>query len=397
MFKKFFSFFFLFCIILASCSVEHLDRASDKTLSKAQSMWKFLPIQHQGRIKPFDTFSREILRKVYGKEAYKSRSAVEVILSWLLVPDFWENTEFILIEEKDIKQFLDFPLHSKRFSPSRLKNSQKLALQFNELKSLRQREESLDSYFQNLEKLETRWIFYEAVKTGQLIRIEPQGGSESWLSLSEMSPAAEEQFKKLLSAYVRLISANVSFSLLDGQKTAVHQKSTENQNKASAKFQTPVNDKEDYRIQLQSIKKSETSSVFLRSKSASKIKNEKLFEKGIPHPDVLLADLKTEMQIFQNLVFKDNTFHSVKIKVEVFYNSLKPFQKAWVFYILFLMALIGLYILKRLDLFFWIIPLAALGFFSHSLGMALRSYIMSRPPVSNMYETVIWVPWGGWP
>ena len=26
-------------------------------------------------------------------------------------------------------------------------------------------------------------------------------------------------------------------------------------------------------------------------------------------------------------------------------------------------------------------------------GMALRSYIMARPPVTNMYETVIWVPW----
>ena len=365
--KIFFSFFLLFCIVLVSCFEGHLDNTSSKELSKAQNIWKLLPVQHQGRVKPFDTFSREVLRKVYGKEAYKSRSAVEVILSWLLVPDFWENTEFILIEEKDIKQFLDLPVRSKRFSPSELKNNQKLALQLNELKSLKQRKDLLDSYFQNLEKLETRWILYEAVKIGGLIRIEPQGQNESWFSLSEMSPAVEDQFKKLLSAYIRLISANVSFSLVDK--------------------------KEDYKIQLQPAKKSVPSSIILEDKGSSNGKNTKSLEREILHPKTLLADLKKEMQIFQNLVFKKNTFHSTKIKVEVFYNSFKPFQKAWIFYVLFLMALIGLYILKRLDLFVWIIPLVALGFASHSLGMILRSYIMSRPPVSNMYETVVWVPW----
>ena len=34
-----------------------------------------------------------------------------------------------------------------------------------------------------------------------------------------------------------------------------------------------------------------------------------------------------------------------------------------------------------------------LAFFMQGYGMALRSWIMARPPVTNMYETVIWVPW----
>jgi cytochrome c-type biogenesis protein CcsB len=33
------------------------------------------------------------------------------------------------------------------------------------------------------------------------------------------------------------------------------------------------------------------------------------------------------------------------------------------------------------------------GFILHVYGMALRCYIAGRPPVSNMYETVIWVSW----
>ena len=36
----------------------------------------------------------------------------------------------------------------------------------------------------------------------------------------------------------------------------------------------------------------------------------------------------------------------------------------------------------------------AMALLLHTLGFALRIYISGRPPVSNMYETVIWVPWG---
>ena len=109
--------------------------------------------------------------------------------------------------------------------------------------------------------------------------------------------------------------------------------------------------------------------------------------------NVSLIHFKKEMEIFQRLLSKENSFEKNKIHAEVFYNSIKPFQKAWIFYFLFLMALSVLVILKKLSFAKWISPLVILGFASHGLGMLLRSYIMSRPPVSNMYETVIWVPW----
>jgi len=35
-----------------------------------------------------------------------------------------------------------------------------------------------------------------------------------------------------------------------------------------------------------------------------------------------------------------------------------------------------------------------LGFFFHILGFAFRVYLSERPPVTNMYETVVWVSWG---
>ena len=36
----------------------------------------------------------------------------------------------------------------------------------------------------------------------------------------------------------------------------------------------------------------------------------------------------------------------------------------------------------------------AIGFILHTYGFGLRVYLTDRPPVSNMYETVVWVAWG---
>jgi len=63
----------------------------------------------------------------------------------------------------------------------------------------------------------------------------------------------------------------------------------------------------------------------------------------------------------------------------------------------------ALYKKARLPLFVLALYLAALlfrsvplfigAFLFHTLTLALRSYILGRPPVSNMYETTLFVPW----
>ena len=345
-------------VALLFCFSSGFSKNSDRELFQAQEIWKSISIQHQGRIKPFDTFSREVLRTVYGRESYKKRSAVEVILSWLIIPDFWEEMELFLVE-KEIKQSLDLPLRFKHFRPSELRSNSKLALQLAELTNLRQRGERLDSYFQNLEKLETRWILYEAVRTGFLIRLEPQPNKGTWRSLPEMTEVVGKQFNLALSKYVQLISKNVNSSLNDGNSK---KRSEKEQNRDLLPYQKSPEAGEDI---------SDRSSELDGS---------------------LLVSFKKDMEEFQKLAFK-NIPKPSKISSEVFYNHFQPFQKAWIFYFLFLLFGLLLSVFQRTDLLKWLFPLPAAGWICHSLGMILRSYIMSRPPVSNMYETVAWVPW----
>ncbi len=89
-----------------------------------------------------------------------------------------------------------------------------------------------------------------------------------------------------------------------------------------------------------------------------------------------------------------NKEYQEHIKKEILYNSVHPFRWGWVFYVLsmllFLASTAGRW--KGFRLGGWLFM--GLGAVMHISGMVLRSLIMERPPVSNMYETIIWVPWG---
>jgi cytochrome c-type biogenesis protein CcsB len=83
-----------------------------------------------------------------------------------------------------------------------------------------------------------------------------------------------------------------------------------------------------------------------------------------------------------------------KVKTEVLYNDLHPFRWAYIFYLLSAMSLLFIWI--RHNKMGMTIPwiFLGIGFLVHTLGFVFRVYLAERPPVSNMYETVIWVSWG---
>src|SRR5262245_27217345 len=82
------------------------------------------------------------------------------------------------------------------------------------------------------------------------------------------------------------------------------------------------------------------------------------------------------------------------LRLEVRYNGLKPFRLAWLLYLAaFLLLLSSLPLAARLlGVGGYLLALAA--FLIHSYGMGLRILISGRPPVTNMYESVLFVAWG---
>jgi cytochrome c-type biogenesis protein CcsB len=80
--------------------------------------------------------------------------------------------------------------------------------------------------------------------------------------------------------------------------------------------------------------------------------------------------------------------------VEAEYNTLKPFRKAWIFLLLGAILFgISMGIQSRISyLAAWVSTLS--GFALTTTGLAMRVMVAGRPPVSNMYESVVYMGWG---
>jgi cytochrome c-type biogenesis protein CcsB len=81
--------------------------------------------------------------------------------------------------------------------------------------------------------------------------------------------------------------------------------------------------------------------------------------------------------------------------MEVHYNRAKPFRTAWLLYLAGFLSLLASFPLASRHLSRAGMALVVAAFLFHAYGMGLRVMISGRPPVTNMYESVVWVAFGG--
>ena len=77
-----------------------------------------LPVLHTGRVKPFDTFAREEVKQLFGRETIKVLDAsrgnqvvetwgpVAAAFDWSVRPEVWDETPFILVEYVPLKRLV---------------------------------------------------------------------------------------------------------------------------------------------------------------------------------------------------------------------------------------------------------------------------------------------------
>jgi cytochrome c-type biogenesis protein CcsB len=295
---------------------------------------RHLPVQDGGRIKPFDTFARESLQLVYGKRTYHGKPAVEVVFTWMLVPEHWNQQEFVLVNQKSIKEDLKLDVTKKYFSPAEISKSDRFPLMMQDLQSRRAAQEKLDPHFQAAQTLEAQLGFLRTMAMGQAARFVPPPTGDLWLSLPEASKEVQEKFAQLSRLFVENIQQQ------SADKNGDHSKSADSQREEFART---------------------AAAEFMAAAKAS-------------HPELYPSE-----QI---------------INLEIFYNDLEPFMWAWVLYILSAIFLTMAWSGRRRWALWAMWTTMLMGFFMHNLGFALRVYIAGRAPVSNMYETVVWVAWG---
>lgn len=287
----------------------------------------YLQVQDGGRIKPYDSFAREMLEIVYGKTKYEGRAATEIVMTWMLSPQVWQGKKIFEVRNHQVLDALKLPKGERWFSGEELFGNERFTLLRQELQAKRETKEKLDPYFQALQRLENQFFVFQEIANGRMLKVAPPKEGDAWVAVADLEPALQEKFVDLTKAFVGHIGA-----VAQGGDTAVTGAALDKSVEAFAE--------------------------------AARAQNPELYN------------------------------HDKKMQAEVHYNSFHPFRWAYILYFLGFITLLLVWTLSKESLMRGAWVFLALGFALHTYGFGVRMYIMDRAPVSNMYETVVWVAWG---
>ena len=278
-----------------------------------------LPIQHNGRVKPFESFSREALSLMTGSETIGGASPVATLLHMIAFPDQWENEPLLSIPYRPLRQELGLsPKQShisyqglfavsfmKRLPPIVAKEAshEKLTLLENE---------TMDLY--------NRFTILYAILSGDL-RLVPSADAKeaTWLTLTRLSDLKESDRKNIQEEWQNFLNA-----YRGGDKT-------------------------------------------------------RAFE--------ALQAFRTTVRALHPAAIPENW----RLSLEVRYHRLDPLRWAWVLY-----GVAAFFLALALSKRFSFLHRTGLVFFIGSLclhagGIVTRMVIAGRPPVSNFYESMLWL------
>lgn len=285
---------------------------------------------HGGRLKPFDEFAREMMLLLTGSRSYHGYNPSEWVLSIMVHPAEWANEPIIRISNDEVKKQLLITQEGKWVSPNQLIHNN-VFLQY---------AESI------LNKGDSKQVTSKGID----------------VVTAAQNPRAEE-----LKRVVDRVS--IFQALTQGALWAVTPRHSLHEPWGSLfegmKEKTP---------------QTEIAYALLR---------------GYLDHDVSAVNAKSlelKNSIVQALASTEFQYSDHKNKAEVFYNQLRPFLWSMVFYLLagLLWMLAGFHRVLRM----FASVTTGLAIFVHTLGFGLRMYISGRPPVTNMYESIIWVSFG---
>ena len=381
-----FSFFWVFCLTFFSFSF-----ITPKALGKSEKTdigthLKILPIQSAGRIKPFDSFAKESLQLIYGRKSFKGEDASNIVFTWMLIPYFWEKEPIVQVNDHQLKSDLGLDGMKSRFTPKELRGNEKVAFFIQELRKKRENNEKISADLQAVSRLENQLNLFYALSLGQMMSVAPSRESSRWQNVAELEGELKESFSRLALSFTKSLSLSRK-----GFSNHLNEKSlTQSVNKKQVSEAEQSGTK-----QLETTEPSKVEPFKVKQSSKGK-------QSEISLPDVESEGVKAALLNFilkAKSVAPEKYADLKKIKIEVHYNNLKPFMLSWVLYLMsfvfFFSFLFFINQKKKGSLLYkigWGFMLG--GFFLHTYGMALRVYLTGRPPVTNMYETILWVPWG---
>jgi cytochrome c-type biogenesis protein CcsB len=290
-----------------------------------------------GRIKPANTFSSELLRKVSKSDTYKGLSSDQVLLSIINSPAIWYNVPIIYLKRGNdsIREILKLPKKTK-YAPLVSFFDATGTYRLGQYLESAYRSSIPNQFDKDFIEVDKRVNLLYSALEGKVLKIFPVPGDDNnkWVSYPELS---DFQFKDMDSLYVRNVLP----------------------------------------LYFQALRLS-------------------LKDNDYKNSDNLLESIKG----FQKKFGSEVLISENKIDAEILYNKYDIFKKlfSWYLYaglLLFLILIIQIFINKK-----WInyisntFKIIIVFLFSlHTLGLIGRWFISGHAPWSDAYESMIYVAW----
>ena len=323
--------------IPTKAQLDSIIRANAVDKDHAANFGSLVIQDERGRMKPVNTFSSELLRKLSKKDTYEGLTADQVFLSMVENPFIWYGVPIIEIkrENDSIRKILGVPASERRVSLIDLVDpdgSYKLDPYLEKASSTNNPSQFEKDFLKTHEKF---YLLNQALGGG-ILRIFPIPNDENnkWVSVPQLN---EANFSGMDSVYVRQILPIYRQSLADARKSGDYSKA-----------------------------------------------------------DQYLDSMKS----FQRKFGSDVLPTEKKIKAEIALNKYDIFRTLYRYYMmigLLLMIFVIIRIFKESRIIRWLIHgtigIVILFFMMHTAGLIIRWYVSGHAPWSDAYESMIYVAW----
>ena len=355
-----------------------------------------LIIQDQGRLKPLDTFARSQLLLFHTKSTIDRQKAIDWLLELLIAPQAAYQRKVFTVREKEAILGLGLGLDPEsRYSFVDLSQA------------IRERQETLNQLVEKGEEERTR-------AEGQLVTLYLKALRYLALSrsLTGLMPDIRVDNPELAEAIGFELGKGYTYRQFLDVRGAMASELESLRGRQAGDSITPKESALIDLVQQLNVKLADQNSRILKI-----VMPEGEQEEGIwfapwelldgraltPWQESRLRELEAIVgafyadglaQVSQEVAPLVNAVNAdVKLKSELMYNKANFFKNSIAFYILAFLLLLVSYVVPGK----WMgrISFSALiiGFALHLTGLVFRIYIMGRPPVSTLYESIIFVGW----
>jgi cytochrome c-type biogenesis protein CcsB len=179
--------------------------------------WGLVAIQDGGRRKPMDTFAREALIKITGRSTYTSGAktwrGTDFVLSMLIDTHDWKSEPMILVSLGDLRQQLGLPEQSRRYSFAQLVALPELNRLAGEAHARQKAEKPLTRLQSEVMSVSERLALFAHIMDGSafLIVPAPDKAADAWLVPSAFAQYYNEaQFAPLKTQLQTMANAYAS-------------------------------------------------------------------------------------------------------------------------------------------------------------------------------------------